>query len=557
MSKIKELLHQGRYDELWQMCCGFIDLSLDQFMSIQRRLLLEQIELLKNCELGRKIMRGAIPETIEEFREIVPLTTYSDYCPELLERREDVLPTKPVLWQRTSGRYDKYPCKWVPLSARFCQELVKVMMAAIIFCGCERREVSNKLKEHLKMIYAVAPRPYTSGTLVYIMQQEFPFDCLPSLKQAETMSFEDRIKEGFRQALSQGFDGFCGLSLALVAVGEAIRHRAQKVELASLLSQPKALFRLTKGLIKSKLARRPMLPKDLWSLKGIISGGTDSSVLKEKIKTLWGRYPLDIYAATESGIIATQTWDYEGMTFVPNLNFLEFIPEEEHFKGKRDSNYQPKTVLLDEVKPGEVYEIVITNFHGGALVRYRIGDMIRITSLRNDKLGIDIPQMIFERRADDLIDLGGYVRLTERTIWEAIEKSGIPYEDWIARKEIGEKPKLHIYIELKNDYKVSEFEIANAIYTEIKNLHDGITQLAFQTLESIVGTIPIKVSLLPTGAFATYIAQRRAEGADLAHIKPPHINPSDKVLSLLGVKIEAPEEIKTIAQAEITTVAQS
>ena len=85
MSKPIELFRQGRHEELWQMCCGFLDLSLEQFMSIQRRLLLEQIELLKNCELGRKVMRGAMPETVEEFREQVPLTTYADYYPELPE----------------------------------------------------------------------------------------------------------------------------------------------------------------------------------------------------------------------------------------------------------------------------------------------------------------------------------------------------------------------------------------------------------------------------------------------------------------------------------------
>ena len=40
MSKIQELLRQGRYEELWQMGCGFIDLSLEQFIAIQKRLLL-------------------------------------------------------------------------------------------------------------------------------------------------------------------------------------------------------------------------------------------------------------------------------------------------------------------------------------------------------------------------------------------------------------------------------------------------------------------------------------------------------------------------------------
>ena len=105
-----------------------------------------------------------------------------------------------------------------------------------------------------------------------------------------------------------------------------------------------------------------------------------SSVYKDRIKELWGRYPLDVYASTEGGIIATQTWDYGSMTFIPTLNFYEFIPDNEHWKWQLDHSYQPKTVLFDEVKAGENYELVITNLHGGALTRYRIGDMIRITT---------------------------------------------------------------------------------------------------------------------------------------------------------------------------------
>lgn len=45
---------------------------------------------------------------------------------------------------------------------------------------------------------------------------------------------------------------------------------------------------------------------------------------------------------------------------------------------------------------------------------------------------------------------------------------------------------------------------------------------------------PIKVTFLRQGAFSNYISQRQAEGAALGHLKPPHINPSEKVLSLLG-----------------------
>jgi hypothetical protein len=46
------------------------------------------------------------------------------------------------------------------------------------------------------------------------------------------------------------------------------------------------------------------------------------------------------------------------------------------------------------------------------------------------------------------------------------------------------------------------------------------------------------------------MAQRQTEGADLAHVKPPHINSSDRVLSLLGAKVEAAPEVKVATEAE-------
>jgi len=531
-----DLLRQGRKEELWQMCCGFIDLSLEQFMAIQKRLLLEQIELLKNCELGRKVMRGAMPATVEEFREQVPLTTYGDYIPELAERREDGLPAKVARWIRTSGHAGDYDVKWVPISEDFLAQFEKVAGGMAIFTTCNDRGDLSHIREHQKAIHMIADVGQASGFLCDSIRQALGYDMLPS--KIEGMSFQERIQAAFEEALYQGLDAFGGLSSVLVAVGEQFNQKRGKTNFRPLLSHPKALLRVTKASIKSKLAHRPMLPKDLWVVKGIGGGGTDNTIFKKRVKELWGRYPLELYAGTEGGIYATQTWDYEGMTLIPNLDFFEFIPEKEWFKWQLDHSYQPKTVLLDEVKAGESYEIVITNLHGGIMTRYRPGDMVRITSLRNEKLNIDIPQMVFERRADELIDITGFGRLTEKVIWQAIENTGIPYVDWAARKEIVEdKPILHLYVELKDNYIASEKTIAAAVYDELIKL-DSVYHYnvygAYGDPETVLGLKPVEVTLLPQGAFARYMAQRQAEGADLGNMKPPHVNPSDKVLSSLG-----------------------
>ena len=536
MTRPIDLLRQGRREELWQMCCGFIDLSLEQFMDIQKRLLLEQIELLKNCELGRKVMRGAMPTTVEEFREQVPLTTYGDYLPELAEKREDVLPAKVARWVRTSGKTGEFDVKWVSLSEDFIRECEKLGGAVLLLSTCDGRGDTSKLKEHFKLLFSMGPPEYISGALVQVTQSATGCDLLP--KHGEGMPFQERLRAGFGEALYRGLDMVGGLPSALVAVGDQFGRRSEKRNIRPLLSHPKALGRVIRAVVRSKLHHRSMLPKDMWSLKGIAGSGTDSGVFRKKVEELWGRPLLEMYSATEGGYFALQTWDYDGMTFIPNLNFLEFIPEREWFKWQLDRSYQPKTVLLDEVKAGENYEIVITNFHGSPLVRYRVGDFIRITSLRNEKLGIDIPQMVFYSRADDLIDIAGLGRVTERIIWEAIENSGIPYSDWTARKEmIGNKPALHIYLELKGDYIASEQGVAAAIYEQFKELESQYEYNPYRTLfgdiETTLGLEPIQVTFLPQGASFRYVSQRQAEGADLGHLKPPHINPSDKVLSLL------------------------
>jgi hypothetical protein len=546
---IRELLKQGRHDEVWQMCCGFIDLSLDEFMNIQKSLLLEQIELLKKCRLGRKVMHGAMPDTVEEFRAQVPLTTYKDYCPELLEQHEEELPAKVTRWAHTSGKSGEYPFKWVPISQRAWEEMGLLVYAAGIFGSCRKR--GEVTRTPTKFLYATAPAPYTTGVVAHHCEEELGFRYFPPLSDSENMSFMERLDKGFWMALSEGIDGLYGLTAVLVGIGERFKQGAGSVKLSSLIRKPKALSRVLKGVIKSKIARRPLLPKDLWTIKGMACGGTDSFIFRDKIKEMWGVQPLDIYASTESNIAAMQTWDFTGMTFTPNLDFFEFIPESEHFKWRQDRSYEPETLLLDEVKAGEVYELVITNLQGGALVRYRTGDMIRITSLRNENLSIDIPQMAFERRADDLIDLGT-IRLNETVIWKAIENTNIPYVDWTARKEvIEEKPMMHLYIELKENYIASEKGLATAVYEQIKLLNDGFIHYDLPSIEKLIDYKPITVTMLSEGAFSRFVAKRQAEGADLAQLKPPHINPSDDVLALLGAKPERVSEAERSVEAPV------
>jgi len=485
-------------------------------------------------------MNGAKPYNVQDLRERVPLTTYEDYAPYLIERREDVLPMKPAVWQYTSGKSGEYPFRWAPVTAEQLAAIAPLLFALVFFSSCKQRNEIT-FKAHDKILYGMAPPPYATGTMARLFPDDLA-DFLPPIADAEKMSFEERIQRGFELALSEGLDICFALSSVALAVGDRFRQKSNNTNIKAWLKRPRALPRLIGGLIKSRLAGRTLLPKDLWSLKGLITFGIDSSIYREKIKEVWGKYPLEFHGCTEAVLIAMQTWDRQGMTFIPHLNFFEFIPEDESIKSRENATYQPSTLLMDEVKPGN-YELVITSFHGGPFIRYRLGHLIKITSLRNEQLNIDIPQMVFLSRVDDQIDIAGFTRLSEKIIWQAIENTGLAYNDWTVRKEVKEKPVLHLYIELQADGATAE-QVGTSIHAELKKL-----DTPYAELESFTGLRPLEVTLLPRDAFQLYTLRQQARGADLTQLKPPHINPPDATIDFLlnttgRVAVRAGQKVK-------------
>jgi hypothetical protein len=447
MITLQGLLNEGRKKDAWLRHCGFIDWSLEEFQQVQERLLLEQIELLSESYLGKKLLGESLPASGEDFRKSVPLTTYKDYHPYFTDKKEEVLPVKPAHWVCTSGKIDEYEQKWAPYPQGMAQTHIKNFLSAVILSVCSKKGELT-LKENFKFLYAMAPPPYLTGMVPYGLKDEFPFEYMPPLSVAEKMSFEERNREGFSLGLDRGIDLFFGVSSVLVRIGEKFAQNERSAS-SQRTSNPKALLRLAKGITKSKLKKRNLLPRDLWSLKGIVCAGTDTSFYKERIEHFWGVRPLEIYGGTEIGIAATQTWDHEGMTFFPDANYWEFIPEDEYLKSRADETYQPSTVLLHELESGKRYELVITNFKGGAFVRYRVGDMIRVLSLRNETLNINLPQIVYEDRIDDVIDLAGFTRINERTIWETLKEAGITHGNWIACKSFSQgHPIVQLYLEM-------------------------------------------------------------------------------------------------------------
>jgi hypothetical protein len=214
------------------------------------------------------------------------------------------------------------------------------------------------------------------------------------------------------------------------------------------------------------------------------------------------------------------------MTFLPDCCFWEFIPEEDFFRSQAEPDFVPKALRLDEVVPG-VYELVATNFHGNVFTRYRTGDLVEIVSLNDPEIRVNIPQMVFHARADGVIDIAGFTRLTEKAVWQAIEEAEVPYREWSIRKEYHDQgPMLHLYLELKGE--LADGDIRERVHERLIEKDPG-----YADFQNLLGYHPLLVTILPEGAFARYTEDRRRAGAELAHIKPRRMNPNDEVITRL------------------------
>jgi hypothetical protein len=520
MLSSESLLHNGDKQTLWRKYCGFLDFSLEEFMAIQKQLLLEQIELVSGSPLGKKIMGESKPSSIEEFRSFVPLTTYQDYLPYLEEKREDVLSEKPVCWVHTSGRDGNF--KWVPYTLRGYHRLIDSLVSTLILASAKKKGDVH-LEKRARIMFHLPPRPYLGGQFAFGLSERIACQPIPPLETSERMSFEERIKEELALVKRHGVDFIFSLPSNLADMGanfaDQLNHGSS---IPFSISSPRRDLRLAQTKLSTKIKDKPILPHHWCCPRGIICIGADSSFYREEISYYWGNTPYDIYLAAETGCLAFPSWDGATMTFTPFSGFLEFIPEEEWSKGEETKSSAPTTLLLNELEVSKRYELVVTSFYGMPFLRYRLGDVIKVVALKNEEARVSLPESLFESRINDIINKGSLLELSEKKVWQALLNSGLRYQDWfVVSQESSGNTTLHLYVELRNDLGK---EMEQLIFGSRTAIEVGAKPLLDEP------DIPLKVTILPRGTFRRYYEQKQAAGFDPACFKPVHINPTDSFI---------------------------
>ena len=517
--RLADLLSEEKYDEIWNRYCSFLDLDMNQYMQIQKRLMEEQLQLWSNSALGKSILNGKRPSTIDEFREMVPLTTYSDYADILLKKRADMLPGPPIIWIQTTWEGGKHPLKLAPYTRSMLDTYRNNVVACLILSSSTAKGQFT-VENTDKFLYGLAPLPFATGLFPLALSEDTDIRFLPPVKDAVDMSFSQRNKLGFKMAMQQDVEFFFGLGSVAYAVSQSLSSMSSgSGGLSSLLKcKPSMALRILKAKRICKKENRPLRPSDLFHLKGLVVAGTDNRCYKDDLEQLWGIRPMELFAGTEPSIVGTETWTRNGMYFFPDTCFYEFIRKEDMLKNMEDPSYTPPTVLMNEVREGETYEIVLSVLKGGAFARYRVGDMYRCVGLVNHEDDTRIPRFEYVDRVPDIIDIAGFTRISENGISNTIRLSGLDISDWIAMKEYNEEghPYLHLYVELSSA-SMARTPVNEEIIKELLTTYFKYIDQDYRDLKKILGMDPLRVTILRCGTFRQY---RQVSGKTIRHMRP-------------------------------------
>jgi hypothetical protein len=521
--------------DLWVRYCGFLDLSTAEFLRVQERLLTEQLSRARNAPLW-KIVTGGEVWDVSDFRRRVRLTRYEDYAEHLQNHDETCHAEKPAYWMHTSGR-SALP-KEIPYTDDGFRRLAEAGVASLALASARHRG-DWRVNPGLRMVYNLPPKPFYSGYMAQAIAELVDVRFLPPPDEADKMSFEEKTRAGFKLALKQGLDAAASQTSVLIKLAEGFSEQSgKKRSLRDLFKDPAITLRLARASLAARREKRPILPRDIWKVKALVCYGMDTQVLKSKLSDYWGAEPFELYGSTETGAVAMQSWARRGLHFTPYSVFIEFAPEAEIHRWLQEPSHLPQTVLLDGVKPGERYELIITSLYGMTFARYRMEDIFVCTAVADEAAGILLPQFEFYGRAHDLIDLSGFSQLTEKDLWGALSAAGIRTGGWTARKESeADTPVLRFYLEAQNGARPED--LAESIHQALAG-----SNFNFRDLESMLGLRPIRVTKLASGTFRAYYEAQKAAGAPLVKLKPPAMNAHQEAIDRLQAISRGLEQAK-------------
>ncbi len=389
----------------------------------QENYLLNLLRDYQNTELGQKYGLKDI-KTIDRFRDRVPVLPYQSYEPyirRIAKGEPNILTPDPVVYlNTTSGSTGTQ--KLIPVTQRFQSSLGRVNITSIGFLSSALRSRGLKFGHLLATNAAKAPKRTEGGINYgsagpgvlhmrkYIYEQLFahPFD---TLKVTDSLarhyvcllfSLRDRNLRGIGSNFPMLILRICtyleryaedliadlerGTLPPWIDLEPALQAKLER----RLTPAPKRAAQLCQ-LLKSHGRLTPALAWQNLSYIAAARGGT-SDFYFDRFSDYFDNTPGfgAVFATAEGTFSVYPDLDTDGSVLAVDTGFFEFVPESEWDKD------HPQTLLANEVQPGQLYRILMTNYSG--FYRYDIGDVIEVSGFYENT-----PTIVFRHRRGGLL----------------------------------------------------------------------------------------------------------------------------------------------------------
>lgn len=414
-----------------------VEYTFDKFTKnsdkVNSNTLLNILSLNSSSEYGLKYNFKKI-HSAEEYKNTVPITTYTDYekyIDKMANGEKNILVNYPISYfGHTSGTTGSQ--KLIPVTKKSQKFAAKYMALLVPKFSYNNFKYGYTYGRGL-MISDIVMTTYTKGGTPICsatsggMKSIKPILSLMYTSPIEVMEIKDRetslylhllfaLKEKNLMYISAVF--ISSILDLLRFLEDNYKKLIKDIRTGSINYSVKIDSKVKEKLnklLKPDAARADFLEKEFSKgLQGICKRiwpkliyiatvtGANFSVYDDKVNYYTDYIPIysPAYAATE-GMIGINPYA-ENISYVvtPDTVFFEFIPLE------HCNEVSPSTYNINEVKIGEIYEIVLTNYSG--LYRYRLGDVVKVVGYYNNSPKIEflyrrnqILNMVSEKTTED------------------------------------------------------------------------------------------------------------------------------------------------------------
>ncbi|XP_058728192.1 jasmonoyl--L-amino acid synthetase JAR4-like [Vicia villosa] len=264
-------------------------------------------------------------------------------------------------------------------------------------------------------------------------------------------------------------------------------------------------------------------------IQGIMTGSMEPYL--KKLRHYAGEIPLltSDYGASEgwigSNVNPNVAPEFATYAILPQIAYFEFIP----IAQLDGTQVKLEPVGLTQVKIGEEYEIVITNFAG--LYRYRLGDVVKIMGFHNST-----PKIKFIRRSNLLLTINidknteTDLQLSVDAASKFLSKEKIEMIDYTSYIDLSKEPGHYVIF-----WEISG-EASDEMLSECCNCLDkSFIDPGYVTSRKAKGIDALELKIVGKGTFEKILENHVERGAAVSQFKTPRcVGPSNtNVLEIL------------------------